>query len=246
MSSKSLLYNSNMYLFTCRKPTNEYKVDACYHSYDPIYSVAISKILQETKMVPIHDKWYQYCILYNKCKWSSLFQNWFESKCIRIAPRASLNSIIFQSNKFILITWLAPKGALFAYPGYEKSVSVCGGLAIDANKIIDEKLQFVFESETIWYIDSGESFEIIADANKSIIHKVHCIMKHVKFVSILYLLSNIIYKKSSLLLTKYTDKNSKMFSRFTNSITRSTKKIKTYKIWYPILLCCYCSNIYLA
>eukprot|EP01084_Bolivina_argentea_P264215 447477_1 len=201
MTSKSLLCNANMHLFTYRKPnksdilsyeviaidkddgpyqcksTNKYQVDTCYYSHDPIYSVGICKILEETKMVPIHD-----CILYNKYKWSSSFKNWFEQKCIHIAPRASLNSILYQANKFILVTWLAPKCTLFAYPGYEKLVAVCGGPVIEASKIINDKLEWVFESDTIWYIDSGESFDIIAEANKSIIDKMYCIMQHTKTV----------------------------------------------------------------
>eukprot|EP01084_Bolivina_argentea_P264216 447478_1 len=223
MSTK-LLQNDNLHLFTYRKSkksglsykiiaidkddgpyiyksTNEYKVDACYHLHDPIYSVSIANILQE-EMVEIHD-----CILYNKYKWSLSFKNWFHSKCIKIAPRAKLNSIIFESNRYILVTWVAPKATRFAYPGYEKLVAVCGGPSIDVNKIIDADLNFVFENNTIWYVDSGEPFEIVSDSNKSIMEKFYSVMQHTKKIKSIAVLQTSLRKASTKLqIAKYGEK----------------------------------------
>ncbi len=132
----------------------------------------------------------------NIIKWSSSFTTWFESKCIRIAPQVPVNSIVFQANKYILVSWLSPDSTLFAYPGYEKLVAVFSGHAIDENKIIDAHLEFVFKNDTMWYIDSGESFEIIADSNQSIMDKknVYCIMAHVKFFLFVVLLLDVLVK----------------------------------------------------
>eukprot|EP01084_Bolivina_argentea_P264214 447475_1 len=278
MSSKSLLCNANMHLFTYKEPkksnilsyevlaidkndgpyqcksTNEYQIDACYYSHEPIYSVGISNILEETKMVPIHD-----CILYNKHKWSSSFKNWFESKSIRIAPRGSLNSVIYQSNKFILVTWLAPKSTLFAYPGYEKLVSVCGGPVIDANKIINKKFEWVFRSDTVWYIDSGESFDVVAAATESIQDKVYSIMEHTKSIRSIAVLQTALRKApTKLKIAKFGERF--FYSTFVppfiwneyllnachrfNVKTKKTGKIIRWKMSYGIADCIFKTSFF--
>eukprot|EP01084_Bolivina_argentea_P248418 415545_1 len=223
MSHKSLEYDTNQHIFEfsasrSKEKMLEYKyigidqddgplycsstqtfnVDGKYRNYkakyqdDSTYSIPIDKILAE-HVPEIHE-----CILYNKENWSSKFNSWFSDNSIIIAPRLDqIGYIIYENCKYIDVLWIAPVNRLLAYEGYEKNVAVVGGKEIDQCAIFDDAMNFNYVKNKMWYIDSGDKYEIISKPGTSKAVKLHDILVHQNKVRSLKVLQTALRKANT-------------------------------------------------
>eukprot|EP01084_Bolivina_argentea_P160026 278697_1 len=167
--------------YWCAK-TNKYNVDVTYHQWEEIYSIALQNILCEGKHFTLHEY-----IAYNAWKWGHKFVSFWKAVCRLVECNISYGFVIFVDNKYILISWLAADIELYAYPGYETLVAICGGKQINLDyeynvrRLNHPASKLYFVNGKMWYISCGESYEIVS-TSRSNVERLFAIKCHEKLV----------------------------------------------------------------